>query len=273
VLDRGVHASLFEGAQLSRAAISYFRHNDVDHLEQVLRHITNSGPAARVLVCTEGIFSTDGDFGKLAKISTVCRRYGAYLLVDEAHSVLVAGNAGRGVADMQGVLKEVDLLVVTFSKAFGAIGGALIARREIVQYVRWYAKCRMFSCAIDPAATAGALKALELAGSDDGDARRRRIFANAAYFRECLRQRLPVHQGQSWIVPVHYGSERLTIPLHDYLQRSGLDSSILQFPAVEKNEARIRLFVTSELDRAQIDRAVSIIFAAADRFDFADRRA
>jgi 7-keto-8-aminopelargonate synthetase-like enzyme len=272
VLDKGAHASLVEGAQLSRASISFYRHDDGDHLERLLGELRCKGPQTRILVCTEGVFSTDGDFGNLARIAAACRRHGAYLLVDEAHSVLVAGRGGRGVADMQGVLNEIDLLVITFSKAFGAVGGALIARRDIVQYVRWYAKCRMFSCAIDPAATAGALKALELASSSDGEARRSRILSNAAYFRRCLRERLFIREKEGWIVPVEYGPERLTIPLYDYLQRSGLDSSIMQFPAVGKNEARIRLFVTSEHNRDQLDRAVSIIFAAADRFRFADAR-
>jgi 7-keto-8-aminopelargonate synthetase-like enzyme len=272
VLDRSAHASLVEGAQLSRASISFYRHNDCDHLEGLLGELRCKAPQTRILVCTEGVFSTDGDFGNLARIAAACRRHGAYLLVDEAHSVLVAGRGGRGVADMQGVLDEIDLLVITFSKAFGAVGGALIARRDIVQYVRWYARCRMFSCAIDPAATGGALKALELASSSDGDARRSRILANALYFRQRLRERLFIREGDGWIVPVEYGSERLTIPLYDHLQRSGLDSSIMQFPAVGKNEARIRLFVTSEHDRHQLDRAVSIIFAAADRFGFANDR-
>jgi 7-keto-8-aminopelargonate synthetase-like enzyme len=272
VLDRGAHASLVEGAKLSGASISFYRHNDGDHLERLLGELRCKGPQARILVCSEGVFSTDGDFGNLARIAAACRRHGAYLLVDEAHSVLVAGHNGRGVADMQGVLNEIDLLVITFSKAFGAVGGALIAHRDIVQYVRWYAKCRMFSCAIDPAATGGALKALELASSSDGNARRSRILANAAYFRQRLRERLIIREGEGWIVPVEYGSERLTIPLYDYLQRSGLDSSIMQFPAVGKNEARIRLFVTSEHVRHQLDRAVSIIFAAAGRFGFADAR-
>lgn len=271
VLDRSAHASLLEGAQLSRATISYFAHNDPADLDRVLTAIAEEGRRTRVLVATEGVFSADGDFGKLADIAAVCRKHDARLLVDEAHSILVAGPNGRGVAEAQGVLDAIDLLVVTFSKGFGGVGGALIAREEITQYVNWYAKCRMFSCALDPAVTGGILQGLALASSADGAARRKRICENADYFRARLRERVTIGDSESWIVPVHYGSERLTIPLNDYLQRRGLDTSIMQFPAVPKGESRIRLFVTSEHSRAQLDRAADILFDAAERFGFSTR--
>jgi glycine C-acetyltransferase len=219
-------------------------------------------------VATEGVFSADGDFGKLKEIVALCKRFNARLLVDEAHSILVAGEHGRGVAEAQGVLADIDLFVVTFSKGFGGVGGALIAKKEITQYVNWYAKCRMFSCAMDPAVTGGILKGLELAASPEGAARRARIRENADYFRALLRDRVAIRESESWIIPVHYGSERLTIPINDHLQRHGLDTSIMQFPAVPKQESRIRLFVTSEHSRPQLDRAAQIIFDAALRFGF-----
>ncbi len=271
VLDRNAHASLLEGAQLSKATIWYFKHNDVEDLERVLSTIAAQGRRTRILVCTEGVFSADGNFGKLREISDVCQRHKAWLLVDEAHSMLVAGEGGRGVAEAQGVLDKVDLLVVTFSKAFGAVGGALIAHEEITRYVNWYAKCRMFSCAIDPAATAGVLRGLELGRSADGAERRKRLLANAERFRARLRERVDIRDSESWIVPVHYGTERLTMLINDDLQRRGLDSSIMQFPAVPKQESRIRLFVTSEHTEEQLERAAQIVFETAERFGFLTR--
>jgi glycine C-acetyltransferase len=271
VLDRNAHASLLEGAQLSKATIWYFRHNDVEDLERVLATIAAQGRRTRILVGTEGVFSADGDFGRLKEIAAVCEKHDAWLLVDEAHSMLVAGENGRGVAEAQGVLDKVGLLVVTFSKAFGAVGGALIAHKEIAQYVNWYAKCRMFSCAIDPAATAGVLKGLELGRSADGAARRKRLLDNAERFRTRLRERVSIRDSDSWIVPVHYGTERLTMPINDFLQRRGLDSSIMQFPAVPKQESRIRLFVTSEHTEDQLERAAKIVFEAAEQFGFLAR--
>src|SRR5207244_4216403 len=125
-------------------------------------------------------------------------------------------------------------------------GGALVARRDIVRYVNWYARCRMFSCALDPAVTGGMAKVLDLVQSPDGVARRERLIGNAAYLRKLLKEKVDIGPSESWIVTVYYGDERMTLPLNDYLQRQGLDTSIMQFPAVPKNESRIRLFVTSE---------------------------
>lgn len=267
VMDRSAHASILEGAQLSRGTLLYFRHNDPDHLASVLGSIDD--PRARVLVCFEGVYSADGDWANLRELVAVARRHGAHTLVDEAHSILIAGPTGRGAAEEHGVLDEIDLLVLTFSKAFAGVGGALVAPRHISRYVNWYARCRMFSCALDPAVTAGMTEVLRLAAADDGRARRERIRQNAARLRAALAGAVDLGVSESWIVTVHYGHERLTLPLNDYLQRRGLDTSILQFPAVPKGEARVRLFVSSEHTPDHIDRAAAIIREAADRFGFA----
>ena len=266
VLDRSAHMSLLEGAQLSRAKILYFRHNDAGHLEELLKGIADGH--TRILVCMEGVYSADGDFGRVRDLAQVAKRYGAKTLVDEAHSMLLAGPTGRGVCEQDDALDLVDLIVMTFSKSFSGIGGALVARKAITQYVNWYARCRMFSCALDPAVTGGMLKVLELAQSDDGAARRARIRENAAYLRSILAGQVNIGTSKSWIVTAFYGKERHTLSLNDYLQREGLDTSIMQFPAVPKNEARIRLFVTSEHTREQMDYAARIVVKAADKFGF-----
>jgi glycine C-acetyltransferase len=266
VMDRAAHMSILEGAQLSRARLSYFRHNDVAHLREILASLAGGGQ--RIVVCTEGLFSADGDFGALRDIARTAHEFGARVLVDEAHSFLVAGPTGRGVAEEQGVLAEVDLLVLTFSKAFGGIGGALVAPREITRYVNWYARCRMFSCAMDPAVTAGVAKALEIAAGPEGDARRVRVRANAARLGARLRGKVNLGTSESWIVTVIYGEEERTLPLLDFLQTEGLDASVLQFPAVPVNESRLRLFLTSEHTPQQIDRAAHVVIRAAERFGF-----
>jgi len=266
ILDSLAHASLHEGAHLAQAQIHSFRHNDMNHLEQILRRI--SPQSRRILICTEGVYSADGDFGNLRDTVALARRYGAYVLVDEAHSILVAGAQGRGVAEIQEVLAQIDLFILTFSKAFGGIGGALLARKEITRYINWYARCRMFSCALDPAVTGGMRKALELASGSEGHVRRQRLAQNARLLRELLRGQVNIGPSESWVIPVIYGAERLTLPLSDYLQRAGLDTSIMQYPAVPQNQARLRLFVTSEHTPAQIAQAAGLIRDAAQRFGF-----
>lgn len=263
--------SILEGAQLARSKVHYFEHNDIDHLAEILKEIAPE--ASRILVCTEGVFSADGDFGALDRIVPLAKSYGAQVLVDEAHSFLLCGPHGRGAAEQQGVLDQVDYLVVTFSKALGGVGGALIARREIARYVNWYARCRMFSCALDPAVTAGVTRGLELGAGSDGQERRTRLQKNATLLRDSLLGKVEIGRSRSWIVPVIFGSETLTIPLADWLQRHGLEGSVMSFPAVPVNEARIRLFVTSEHTGEQIGRCADIVAEAANELGFASRPA
>lgn len=266
VMDRACHMSILEGAQLSRAGLHYFHHNDPADLDATLREL--SSQTHRILVCTEGVFSADGDFGRLKEVVAVAKKHGALVLVDEAHSFLVAGPNGRGVCEAAGVLDDVDLYVLTFSKALGGIGGALIARSDLARYVGWYARCRMFSCALDPAVTGGVLRALELGRGPDGDARRTRVRDNADHLRQRLAGKVDLGTSESWIVPVTYGDEESTLPLLDFIQRRGLDGSVLQFPAVGIGESRLRLFATSEHTLEQLDRAADIVLEAAEAQGF-----
>ena len=266
VLDRSAHASLIDGAILSQGTIMFFRHNDANHLDQVLKRVKND--KSRILVCTEGVYSADGDYCELKSIVEIAKKHKAKILVDEAHSFLLAGPNGRGVVEDQGVLSDVDMVVLTFSKSFGGVGGCLYAKQEMVNYVNYYARSRMFSCALDPAVTGGLIKVLELAGGQDGFEKRKRIIHNADYLRSKLQGKVDIGTSRSWVVPVIYGDERLTIPLSDYLQRHGLDVSLMMFPAVPKNKSRIRAFVTSEHTEDQLDQAAEALLQSANEFGF-----
>lgn len=266
IMDAASHMSIVEGARLSGGEVTAFRHNDMEHLEELLQKTCDD--FTRVLVCVEGIYSGDGDYGNIKEVVRLAKKYGAFTLVDEAHSAMVAGENGRGVCEMQGVLEDVDLYVMTFSKAFGGVGGAVYAKKEIVKYINWYAKCRMFSCALDPAVTGGMVKVIELAGGPLGAERRKRLKSHADYFRSLLKGKVNLGVSDAWVVIVNFGSEGKTLELNDYLQREGLDTSIIQFPAVPRDDARIRMFVTSEHTEAQLKKAADIILKAAAKFDF-----
>lgn len=266
IIDKSAHMSILDGAQLCGAKISYFNHNDMEQLELLLKEYCDDW--TRVLICTEGVYSADGDYGNLRDIVRLAKKYGAYTLVDEAHSVLVAGENGRGVSEEHEVLDEIDLYIMTFSKAFGGVGGALLAKQNIIQYVNWYAKCRLFSCSLDPAVTGGLVKVVELAKGNEGKIRRKRIKANSRHFINLLSEKVYCGNSNSWVVPVMYYLEQNTIDLNNYLQQQGLDSSIVQFPAVPKNEARMRIFVTSEHSKEQLEEGAQIIFKAAEKFNF-----
>ena len=267
VLDHSSHASLIDGAVMSQGTIKLFRHNDPEFLERILKRIAKEN--RRILVCVEGVYSTDGDYGNLKDIVTVTKKYGASILVDEAHSLLVAGATGKGAVEKFDVLGDVDLLIGTFSKSFGGVGGCLYAKQELINYVNYYARSRMFSCALDPAVTGGILKALELASGPDGDEKRKRIVENADHLRSLLKNKVDIGTSQSWVIPIIFGDERKSLPLGDYLMRKGYDFSIMMFPAVKKNKSIIRAFVTSEHTKEQLEGCAEALIDAAKEYEFA----
>jgi len=267
VLDHSSHASLIDGAVMSQGTLKLFRHNDAEFLERILKRIAKEN--RRILVCVEGVYSTDGDYGNLKDIVTVTKKYGASILVDEAHSLLVAGATGKGAVEKFDVLGDVDLLIGTFSKSFGGVGGCLYAKQELINYVNYYARSRMFSCALDPAVTGGILKALELASGPDGNEKRKRIVENADHLRSLLKNKVDIGTSQSWVIPVIFGDERKSIPLGDYLMRKGYDFSIMMFPAVKKNKSIIRAFVTSEHTKEQLEGCAEALIDAAKEYEFA----
>ena len=266
VLDHSSHASLIDGAVMSQGTVKLFRHNDAEFLERILKRISKEN--RRVLVCVEGVYSTDGDYGNLKDIVTVTKNYGASILVDEAHSLLIAGATGKGVVEEFDVLADVDLLIGTFSKSFGGIGGCVYAKNDLINYMNYYARSRMFSCALDPAVTGGIIKALELASGTDGDEKRIRIIENADYLRSLLKDKVDIGTSHSWVIPIIFGDERKSLPLGDYLMKRGYDFSIMMFPAVKKNKSIIRAFVTSEHTKEQLDGCAEALIDASKEFNF-----
>ena len=266
VLDHSSHASLIDGAVMSQGTVKLFRHNDAEFLEKILKRISKEN--RRILVCVEGVYSTDGDYGNLKDLVAVSKKYGASIHVDEAHSLLIAGKTGKGAVEEFDVLSEVDLVIGTFSKSFGGVGGCVYAKKELINYMNYYARSRMFSCALDPAVTGGILKALELAAGPDGDQKRKRIIENADYLRSLLKDKVDIGTSQSWVIPIIFGDERKSLPLGDYLMRLGYDFSIMMFPAVKKNKSIIRAFVTSEHTKEQLDGCAEALIQASKEYKF-----
>ncbi len=266
VMDGYAHASIVDGATQSLATLHYYNHNDMEDLELILKEI-NTG-ANRILICTEGVFSADGDYGQVADVVGLARKYGAKTLVDEAHSLLLAGSAGRGACEMQGVLDEVDMLVGTFSKTFAGVGGFLLARHELTNYINLFARNRLFSCALDPAVSGGVLASLILAQGSDGDERRVRLMENSRYFCSLLKGRVELTKTETWVVSVLFGREHLMPEITEFLAHKGMIASPLGYPAAPKGRARIRHFISSEHRKEQLDRAAEIVLQTAEKFGF-----
>src|SRR5438876_2736326 len=259
VLDNRSHLSLRDGAVLSRCRTEKFEHNDAASLDAALSH--KSG--RRQLVIIEGIYSMDGDFGKLNELTDVAVSHGASVFIDEAHSVLGCGKNGRGAAEQFGVEDRVPLIYGTFSKAFGALGGFVAGSKETLQYLRFYAHPYVYSCALPPVVIAGLLKALEIA-IRDGAALRKVLWENADYFHEKPRERgIDTGASTTYVMPIVI-SDRERMYRHGHeLRRRGLWVAPVDYPAVPQNRICFRACVTAKHTRADLDEALNIL---ADTF-------
>jgi 8-amino-7-oxononanoate synthase len=255
VLDSNVHFSLIDGARLSKARLELFEHNDPASLDAALERRKGS----RRLIVVEGVYSMNGDMADLPALLPVAEAHGVGVLIDEAHSMLVSGAGGRGVAEHFGVEKRIRLTYGTFSKAFAGLGGFLSGPQETLDYLRCYANPYGFSCALPPSVVAALLRGLEIATRDD--TLRRRVQDNADYFRSQLRGLgLSVGASTTHVVPIIIGDNRgLLYELgHEMLAR-GLFLAPVDYPSVPQDQVRFRAAVTAAHTRADLDEALSII--------------
>ena len=184
VVDSGDHASILDGCLLSRAKLRAFRHNRLDKLEKMLERAADDGGG--VLVVVDGVFSMEGDLAPLLEITELCERYGARLMVDEAHGAGVLGARGAGAAELLGVIDQVDVRIGTFSKSLASCGGFVVGPHEVIEYLRFYSRAFLFTASAVPAAVGAALAALRVLRSEDGTQLLERVLENAWRLHEGL---------------------------------------------------------------------------------------
>jgi 8-amino-7-oxononanoate synthase len=254
VMDILSHASIYDGVRLSGAEIKVFAHNSPQHLERVLKGLDKK----RVIVCVEGVYSMDGDLSNLPEIVPICKKYGAKILVDEAHASLVFGEKGGGVAEHFGLEDQVDISIGTFSKSFGAIGGYAAGNEKLMLYLRVFARSYMFSCAMAPHTAAGILKILEIFRKDKSAVNK--LWENTRYMHAKLREAgLDIAETKSPVVPVMAGADLRLREISKRLQQRGLYTGVVTYPAVSKNKTRLRLSVSANHTKEQMDECVRIL--------------
>ena len=251
VSDRLNHASIIDGARLSRAAVSVVPHLDADAVERVLATTPRRG---RAFVVTETYFSMDGDVPDLARLREITQRHGAALLVDEAHALGVFGTEGRGLCHSLGVVP--DALVGTFGKAFGASGAFVAGSLDLVAFLWNRARSFVFSTGISPLLAAAALVGLRRARGDDPG--RTRVLAHAARLRRGLRDLgydVPAG-GVGPIVPVLLGEASRALVLARRLEEQGVRVAAIRPPTVPEGTSRLRVTVNAGLGEADVERAL-----------------
>src|ERR687891_285805 len=184
ICDSGDHASILDAVTLSRARIRPFRHNRLDKLESMLQRAESDGGG--VLVVVDGVFSMEGDLAPVPDVAALCRRYGARLMVDEAHGVGVLGARGAGACELFESEDEVDLRMGTFSKSLASCGGFIAGPADVVDFLRVQSRSFMFTASAVPAAAGAALEALRIIRSDEGPGLMAKVLDNARYLHDGL---------------------------------------------------------------------------------------
>ena len=254
VLDILSHASIYDGVLLSGADIKVFSHNSARHLEKVLQTLKGR----RVIVCVEGVYSMDGDLANLPEIVPVCKKYGAKILLDEAHATLIFGERGGGVGEHFGVEDEIDITIGTFSKAFGAIGGFAAGKLKLMWYLKMASRSYVFSCAMAPHTAAGILKVMDLYQQDKSP--KEKLWENTHYMQQKLNEAgLDIGSTKSQVIPVMTGEDIRLREVSKRIMEKGLYTGVVTFPAVSKKRTRLRLSVSSSHTKEHMDRCVNII--------------
>ena len=252
------HASIIDGARLSRAKVKVFRHKDVAHCEELLREVENE--PGRKLIITDGVFSMDGDIGPVDKLAELAERYGAIMMVDDAHASGVLGRNGRGSVDHFGMTDKVDVQVGTLSKAIGALGGYVCGSRDLIDYLYHRARPFLFSTSHPPSVAATCIAAFDLLESEPE--RIDRLWANTEYFRGELEAAgfdiggRTTPRSETPITPIILGDGRNTMDFSRALFDAGVMATGIAFPTVPEGKARVRTIMTSEHTHAQIDQAL-----------------
>jgi 8-amino-7-oxononanoate synthase len=265
-LDKLVHASIVDAARLSGAKVRVFGHNNLDDLEKILRWAdtrnttppvvpTNRKP--RTLIVTESVFSMDGDKAPLRDLVELKERYGAWLMVDEAHATGIYGKGRRGLAEELGVANKIEVQLGTLGKAFGSAGGYICGPRSLVEYLINRARPFIFSTAPVPAAAAAATAGIRFVDSEAGEERRKKLWANveAVTRREEAQATASGTERRarlSAIVPIIIGDEAKALKVSAALREQGIYIPAIRYPTVAHGQARLRVTLSSAHEPADI---------------------
>jgi glycine C-acetyltransferase len=252
VSDELNHASIIDGARLSRAAIKVFPHRDVAAARRIVEEIPRG---TRTLIITDGVFSMDGDLGALPELCDVADEFGCIMMVDDAHASGVFGSHGRGTVDHFGMHGRVDVQVGTLSKAIGALGGYVAGSRALIEFLHHRARPFLFSTSHPPSVAATCLAAIEVLEQEPELIDR--LWENTRFFKTGL-QALGFDTGvsESPITPVIVGEGVRAMTLSDRLFEKGVFAQGIGFPTVPQGKARVRTIVTATHSRGELEFAL-----------------
>jgi 8-amino-7-oxononanoate synthase len=255
ILDALDHACIMDGARLGFGRILKFKHNDMASLEQKLGA---ADPQSGKLIVVDGVFSMEGDLAPLPAIARLAKRFGARLMVDDAHGLGVLGTSGRGTAEHFGVESDVDLVMGTFSKSLAAIGGFVAGDAVVIDFIKHNARAEIFSAAPPPASVAAAAKALEIVEREPE--RRKQLLETTTYMkRELAGLGFDTGGSESPVIPIVVGDDLQTFKMVHRLHEEGVFVNCVISPAVPAGRAMIRTSYMATHTRTHLDRALDAL--------------
>ncbi|HDP67244.1 MAG TPA: aminotransferase class I/II-fold pyridoxal phosphate-dependent enzyme [Candidatus Marinimicrobia bacterium] len=249
IIDRLDHASIVDGCRLSGATIRRYQHNDLDELQAILEEPSNNN--GKMLI-VDGVFSMEGDIAPLPALCTLAKKYHVRLMVDDAHSIGVLGPQGNGTAAHFGVTDQVDLIMGTFSKSFGAVGGFIAGDKEVIDYIQHNSRSMIFTASLPPSVVASTRAALEIIKNEPE--RRQRLWEIGDYMRsEFQRMGFDTSVSETPVVPVVIGDNMKTFLFWKSLFEEGVYTNAVIYPAVPSDSARLRTSYIATHTKEQLD--------------------
>ena len=262
VSDALNHASIIDGCRLSKAKIHVYPHKDVAAAEKILADLAAS--AGHKLLVSDGVFSMDGDIAPLPGLVEIAEKYGAIMMVDDAHSSVVLGRAGRGTIDHFGLHGRVAIQVGTLSKAIGVLGGYVCGSRDLIDFLYARARPFLFSTSHPPAIAASCLVAFDVLEQEPELIEN--LWKNTRYFKKALSDMgFDIGMSETPIIPIMVGEARRAVEFSKGLFEEGLLATAIGFPTVPEGKARVRTIVTATHTHEQLNRAVDILSRVAKR--------
>jgi glycine C-acetyltransferase len=262
VSDELNHASIIDGARLSRATIQVFKHKDLKDCERILQeHASFPG---KKLIITDGVFSMDGDIAPLPELCTLAEKYDCIMMVDDAHSSGVLGRNGRGTIDHFDCHGRVHIQVGTLSKAIGVMGGYVCGSRELIDFLYLRARPFLFSTSHPPAVTAACIAAFSLLDSPAGEKLVKKLWKNTKTFKRELKKRgFQFKASETPIVPIHVGDAAKAFEFSNKLFEAGVFAPAVGYPTVAEGKARLRAMVSAGHKKEQLVKAADLLAEVA----------
>jgi len=257
LIDRQVHACIVDGCRLSHGKTFKFMHNDMNDLERVCSNLRNNGHRGGIMIIVDGVFSMEGDIIKLPELIEVAEKFGARVMVDDAHAVGVLGEHGAGTAEHFRLNDKVDITMATFSKSFASLGGYVVGEADVIGYIKHHARALIFSASIPPANAAAALAALDIIENEPE--RREHLWKNARRMKKEF-QNLGFDTGHSEtpIVPIVVGEDLDAFSFWKELFDNGVFTNPVISPAVPPGKAMIRTSYTATHTDEHLDKVVEV---------------